>query len=258
MKYPIKIILLVFLAITSCKSKKTVSEANSIEIVSAKKLIGDHYEHSFNKETIDAKLNANYEDSKAQVSLSVKMRVEKDKAIWLSATKLGFPVAKMLITPTQVSFYEKLDKTYFDGDFSLLSNWLGTELDFEKVQNLLVGQAILNLKDGKYDVKVVNKSFELKPRKTNDLFAILFFMNKENYKLDKQEISNSTKEQLLTISYPNYKEMEGEQFPEAIDIKVLDKKKITAITLEYKSVEFDKPLTFPFEIPEGYKQISLK
>ena len=41
-------------------------------------------------------------------------------------------MAKALITPTKVSYYEKINNTYFEGDFSLLSNWLGTDLDFQK------------------------------------------------------------------------------------------------------------------------------
>ena len=32
--------------------------------------------------------------------------------------------------------YNKLDNTYFDGDYGYLSDMLGTELDFKKLQNL--------------------------------------------------------------------------------------------------------------------------
>lgn len=258
MRYSLKIMLLIFLVITSCKTKKNVTEITTIEVVSPKELINDYYSRTFKKETISANLNANYEDSKSTVSFDIKLRIEKNKAIWMSATKLGFPVAKMLITPTSVRYYEKLDKTYFDGDFSLLSSWLGSELDFQKVQNLLIGQSVLNLKDGKYDVRIVNNSYELKPKQNNELIGILFLMNPVNFKLDGQEIRNLKKEQLLSISYPNYNEIEGEQFPKKIDIKVIEKAKLTSINIEYKSVEFNNNLTFPFEIPTGYKKISLK
>lgn len=258
MKYSFKLVILIFLVITSCKSRKNVVENNTIEVVSAKKLINKHYEASFNQQTIDAKINAKYKDKNTSVSISIKLRLEKDKAIWMSATKLNIPVAKLLITPTSVKYYEKLDKTYFEGDFSLLSKWLGTDLDFEKVQNLLLGQAVLNLKKEKYDVQIINKSYELKPKQDNNLYGILFFINPKNYKLDKQEIVNPIKDQLLSVSYPNYIEMAGEKFPKSIDIEVLDNKQITLINMEYKSVEFNKKLTFPFTIPSGYKKISLK
>ena len=258
MKYKLLLMILVFLVITSCKSKKNIIENHTIEVVSAKKLINKHYEPRFNKKTVNAKINTKYKDKNTSVSISIKMRLEKDKTIWISATKLNIPIAKLLITPTSVQYYEKLSKTYFDGDFSLLSKWLGTELDFEKVQNLLLGQAVLNLKKGKYEVQIIDKSYQLKPKQNNNLYGILFFMNPENYKLDKQEIRNPKKEQLLAISYPKYSEIEGKLFPKNIDIEVIDNKKLTTINMEYKSVEFNKKLTFPFKIPSGYKKISLK
>jgi hypothetical protein len=37
-------------------------------------------------------------------------------------------MAKASITPP-VSYYEKIKAMYFEGDFSALSQWLGTDLD---------------------------------------------------------------------------------------------------------------------------------
>lgn len=250
--------ILFFLALTSCKSKKNIADVNTIEKISTKKIIHNHYEHVFDQQTINAKLNAKYKDTKTSVSVSIKLRLEMDKTIWMSATKMGIPFAKVMITPTRVSYYEKLDNTYFDGDFSLLSKWLGTELDYKKVQNLLLGQAFLNLKDGKYNSSILNETYQLVPKKESDLFAILFFLNPKNFKLDKQEIRHPEKEQLLLVSYPNYQEIEGQQLPKELDIVTIDEKKTTNISIEYRSVELNKKITFPFSIPNGYKEITIK
>ena len=231
---------------------------NIIEDISTRKIISNHYEHNFNQKTVNANLNAKYSDNKMSTSINIKLRIEMDKTIWMSATKFGFPLAKVKITPNRVSYYEKLKGTYFDGDFSLLSEWLGTELDFEKVQNILLGQAVLNLKNEKYDSKIDNRLYQLSPKKKNELFGILFFLNPENFKLNRQEITNTEKQQLLSVSYANYKNIQGEQFPENINIRATDHEKLTTINIEYKSVEFNEKLTFPFEIPSGYKAISLK
>ena len=253
-----KIVLLILLIFTSCKSNKNVTDTNSVEAISTKKIISNHYNSDFNQKTINARINAKYRGNNTSVSFSIKLRLEKDKTIWMSATKFGIPVAKVKITPSRVIYYEKLQRTYFDGDFSLLSKWLGTELDYEKVQNILLGQAVLNLRKGKYDSKIDNNLYEIKPKKDNDLFGILFFMNPENFKLNKQEIRNQEKEQLLTVSYPNYQLIKGEQFPENINIRAIDHKKLTTINMEYKTVAFNEKLTFPFSIPSGYKEINLK
>jgi len=231
---------------------------DGIEDISTKKIISNHYDNNFNQKTVNANLNAKYSDNKMSTSINIKLRIDMDKTIWMSATKLGFPLAKVKITPSRVSYYEKLKGTYYDGDFALLSKWLGTELDYEKVQNILLGQAVLNLKKEKYDSKIDNKSYQLSPIKENELFGILFFMNPDNFKLNRQEITNTEKQQMLSVSYGNYKDIKGEQFPENINIRATDRNNLTTINIEYKSVEFNEELTFPFEIPSGYKEITLK
>jgi len=258
MKHFLKILIVILLVVTSCKTNKSVTDTNAITNISAKKIINNHYSNIFNQKTVNAKINAKYSNHKTSVGFSIKLRLEKDKTIWMSATKLGFPVAKAKITPTRVIYYEKLNKTYFDGDFSLLSKWLGAELDYNKVQNILLGQAVLNLKRGKYNSIVDNNLYQLSPKKENELFGILFFMNSDNFKLNKQEIRNPEKKQLLSVSYPNYNEIKGEQFPKNINIRATDNKNLTTINMEYRSVEFNNKLTFPFSIPSGYKEISLK
>lgn len=229
-----------------------------MEDISTKKIISNHYDNSFDQKTVNANLNAKYSNDKMSTTVNIKLRIETDKTIWMSATKLGFPLAKLKITTDRVSYYEKLNGTYFDGDFSLLSEWLGTEMDYEKVQNILLGQAVLNLRKGKYDSKIDNKLYQLTPKKENELFGILFFLNPDNFKLNRQEIQNTEKQQMLTVSYANYKDIKGQQFPENINIRATDHQKLTTINIEYKSVEFNEELTFPFEIPSGYKEISLK
>ncbi|PHS52789.1 MAG: deoxyuridine 5'-triphosphate nucleotidohydrolase [Lutibacter sp.] len=258
MKHIFKIMILGLLVITSCKTKKDVVGTNRIHNISAKKIINNHYSNKFNQQTIYARLSAKYRHKKTSATITIKLRLEKDKTIWMSATKFGLPIAKVKITPNRVMYYEKLRRTYFDGDFSLLSNWLGTELDYEKVQNILLGQAVLNLKKGRYNSKIENNLYELSPKKENELFGILFFLNPENFKLNKQEIRHPEKKQLLAVSYPKYNKILGEQFPKKINIRAIDNKNITTINIEYRSVEFNRKLSFPFSIPRGYKKIRLK
>jgi len=258
MKYFSRIILLLLLVTTSCKTNKNIADTGNIEVMSSNKIINNHYTNNFNQQTVYAKLSARYSDKRTAMNFSIKLRLEKDKTIWMSATKFGIPVAKIKITPNRVSYYEKFQKVYFDGDFSLLSKWLGTELDYEKVQNLLLGQAVINLKKGKYISSVDNNLYQLIPKKDSDLLGILFFMNPENFKLNKQEIRNQEKQQIFSVTYPDYREIKGEQFPKNINIRAIDHKNLTTINIEYRSVEFNEELTFPFTIPNGYKEISLK
>jgi hypothetical protein len=53
-------------------------------------------------------------------------------------------MAKALITLIQLVIM-KIKGTYFEGDFSALSQWLGTDLDYSKIQKNLL-EALDDLK----------------------------------------------------------------------------------------------------------------
>ena len=250
-------IFIIALAITSCKSSKMAS-STTLSDMSAKKIIKNYYNNEFSKETVDAKLRIKYIGKSNFPGVMASLRIKKDETIWISLTKLGFPIGKALITPTKVSYYEKINKTYFDGDFTLLSNWLGTELDFEKVQNLLFGQAILNLKNEKFIVDHHKNKYQLKPKNGYDLFNILFLINPDNFKINSQKIHQKDGDKTLTINYNNYTTVEDEVFPKEIHIAASDTKNISTIDINYRSVGFNNNLSFPFKIPDNYKRIILK
>jgi hypothetical protein len=181
--------------------------------------------------------------------------MEKDKAIWLSAP-LG--IVKAYITPDRVSFYNKLDNEYFDGDFSYLSGILGTDLDFEKVQNLLLGDALFDLRDEKYAMDIANNYYRLKPKNSGDLFKTLFQIEPINYKMASQQISQPWKNRLLEVNYKNYQTINKWLLPDKIAIVAVEGDHINTISIEYRNMEFNRALSFPYDIPSGFKEIALK
>lgn len=250
--------LFVFLLIFACKSKSKTTSSSEIKGLSANKVIRNHYKNSFNQKTINARAKIKYKGKSSLPSVSASIRIKKDDVIWISLSKLGFPLGKVLITKDQVSYYEKINKTYFEGDFELLSNFLGTELDFKKVQNLLLGEAILNLRRERHNVELKDTNYELTPRKENDLFDILYLINDGHFKLNAQQIAQEEENKLLTIGYSNYQKIEDTFFPKKVLITAKENNYITTVDVEYKSVVFNKSVHFPFEIPKGYKEIKLK
>jgi len=176
----------------------------------------------------------------------------------MNTYKIGLITEKTGLSTDTLRYYEKINRTYFDGDFTLLSNWLGTELDFNKIQNLLFGQAVLNLKEDKFIVNLYQNKYLLTPKKEYDLFTILFLINPDNFKISSQEISQKKEDKKLIINYNNYMIIGDEVFPKQIHIAASDTKNISTLDVNYRLVEFNNPLRFPFKIPRHYKRIVLK
>lgn len=256
MRY-LKYLLVLTIFFTSCKTKKQAIDSYVIaKKISAKKIIRKHIAARFNKEILDAKFKANFNDGKTKQSISVYLKIKKDEVIWLKGTKF-INVFKAKITPEKVRFYSPLEREYFEGDFSMLEKIFGVAINFQQLQNLFLGQAILDIKKEKYNLEVVNNSYVLTPKIQVNLFNVFFAVNPGYFKLDHQSIVNSSQGDRLDIKYPSYKLGEDEILPQEINIKVKRGKKLTTIDFTLKSVEFNTEINTSFSIPKGYKRIHL-
>lgn len=162
-----------------------------------------------------------------------------------------------MITPQSVKYYEKISGTYFDGDFSLLSRLLGTPLDFEKLQNLLIGQTIYDLRTEAYKLTESSRGYQLEPR-TQDFIRKMFLLDTKNFRAVAQQLAQEGKARSVTVTYPQYQEVGGQVFPKQILITANHDQMTTQIDMEFRSVEFDVPVRFPFDIPSGYDEIVLE
>ena len=220
------------------------------------KVLDSYKSNSFNKKTVKASLKIKYKGEKSIPSVSASLRIEKDKVIWLSISKF-ISVGKLKITPDRVQFYNNIDNTYFDGDFSLLSNILGTEVNFNQIQNIFLGEAIYDLNKEDYQIKTIDNNYVFTPIENDDRFDLFFWLDSDNFKTKKQEIHQNNGSKLLSIQFTEFEKVEGTIFPKHLYILAKDSKKTNTIDIDYKSIKFDLDLSFPFTIPSGYKEIKL-
>ncbi|MFB0903425.1 MAG: DUF4292 domain-containing protein [Nonlabens sp.] len=202
--------------------------------------------------TMNARLSVSYDNLQSTRSFTVNLRMEKGKQIWMSATIFGFTGAKVYITPDRVQFYEKLNKRAFEGDFSLISDFLGEEITFEQLEDLLLGQAVEPLKNK--DFTVVDNEYQFKQ---DALITKLFSLRPSDFKLSEQSISNSSENSFLKVNYPEYQVVEGRIIPTEIKINAHQRERVSKLEMEFKNVEFDQELTFPFHMPSGYSPFEL-
>ena len=250
----ISILMVFLLTLGSCKSTKSISGGEVNARMSAKNIITAQYSNQPKFKTLRGRVKIDYANGDDSQGVNVSLRMEKDKVIWMSAP-LG--VVKVHITPNKVSFYNKLQNEYFDGDFSYLSNLLGTELDFEKVQNLLLGNAVLDLRKEKFNSEVYNGNYQLKPKKARELFKILFQLEPKNFKIAEQEISQPENARQLMAKY-TYQDISGNVLPEEVKIIAEESGDLTTIDLSFRNLELNKPMNFPYKVPKGYDKITLK
>lgn len=250
------VIAILMLATASCKTKQaatTVAEANASGSGSVNEVVAGHYKNKKEFSTLHLAADARYKDAKQTHNLTADIKIKKDEIILVSIKFFGITMAKALITPQRVSYYEKINSTYFDGNYAALSRWLGTDLDYAKVQNMLLGEAMDNLNKGTYKTTVDNGRYKLESKEKNIVKEFLF--EGANYLIKQQTISQGGQQpRSLEISYPDHKEYPNAILPGAVKIEAVQKDRVN-IDIEYNNVKFDESMTFPYSVPEGFEQI---
>ncbi len=247
-------ILLFFIAafiVTSCKSVRRASDAGE---ATAKKsnVVKLHEAAALKFKTLQAKVDLDFKDDKRAQSVTVELRMEKGKNIWLSARFLGLTAGKLHITRDRVRFYEILNKQSFDGDFSLISDFLGEDVTFDQVEDILLGQAVEPLQDKEFSINGNEYVFN-----EGTLIAKLFKLRAADFKVSEQAISKPAEDSFLRIMYPDYQMVSDKIVPLKVQIEARKDEKNTTVILEYRSLEFNKNLSFPFEMPANTKPIKL-
>lgn len=240
----------------SCGSKKGVTH-ESMKNLTSKKVIKQYERTQPHFETLTVRMKGTYDDGYQSQSISLSMRIQKDEVIWISA-KLGglIPISKLMVTPDRVQFYEKLSSQYFDGDFSLISKWLGVEIDFEKLQNLLIGNVMYEIDKSHFELTNLEKGYLL--MNSGDQISKSMMLDKLTFRLlNQQMISNTDRKQIL-VSYPSYQTINYFIFPNKIDILVNKDGDQSKINIDFRSLELNQAVKFPFEMPSGYKEIQIK
>ena len=249
-------IILSMLILASCGgTKNTINNTAEVEDLATAKLIANYYDNAFEFNTLAARMKVKYKDRKNSQTVTVSLRMEKDKTIWLSASVLGISLAKAMVTPTRVSYYEKIGRTYFDGDFAFLSEYFGVDMDFSQLQRLLVGEAVYDLRKGRYVVSQSDNKYQIEPQKQLELLNLFFFLEPQDFLLSKQRVTQPKDSLSLDVDYTTHQDVAGAKFPKTLHIEVIENTDMTTIDIDYRSVEHNAAVRFPFSIPSGYKEI---
>ena len=186
----------------------------------------------------------------------------------MSISKLGIEGARVFITKDSVKFINKLNNTYFKGDFTYISKLLNTPLDYEILQSLLVGNSVTfynedeKLKPGMDNCeyllgtirknklrKVMEKGKELKES------AQTIYMSPETFKISRILFYEFNPERVFDAHFSNYEMIDSAQlFPLKMNYSIKTQKSIS-IDITYGKPRLNEEQSFPFKIPENYEQI---
>lgn len=240
---------MVLITFLSCKSSKVDGSAKE---KSARTVLKNFEDNLADFKTVNGRIKAGYESGDDSQSISITYRIEKDKAIWLSAKVMGLlPVAKIYITPDRFQYYEKINRTYFDGDFSMAEEFLGVEVNFENLQNLLIGKPMYELKRNQM---LFDDNAYVFLQNIKSILAYSAIIESKQFELKSQSLQNQ-KNESLEVDYSRFQSIGKNKFPSKLLMTARKGNEVVLIDIDYRSVIFDEELSFPFSIPGNYEPL---
>lgn len=256
----------------SCKNQKKITLNNGkciLDFKNTRTLTSNLKANEFNFDRLKAKLTVETLIDSTSNSFSIALRMKKDSVIWMSISKLGIEGARILFTKDSVTFINPIKKQYFNDDFIFLSKFLNTELDFEMIQSLLIGNSVTfydeaeKIKPGidnchytlgtirKFKLhKVMEKGKELKEA------AESIYLVPETFKIARILFYDFNPDRSFDAKFGAFTVPEfGKQlFPYKANYVIKAQKNIT-IDIEYSKIQLNEELTFPIKIQDNYERI---
>ena len=244
------------ISIFSCGSTKNNSYGSGdANLTRIKQILDSHLEQRAYFNNLQARLIFNIKDSDLPQSQTVTIRIKRGEVIWIN----GFlNMVRLKITPEKVQFYNKLNRTYYDGDYSLINSFLGIDLSYSNIENALLGDIMMGYRFNQ--LKQINdkNSYILISKPHNNLESALYRINPENYKLNNQSFLQHKKNRKIEFTYHNFQMINNQLFPKLMSVELKNENNRTAIELNFKSLNLNNTERYPFKIPSGYTQIDFE
>ncbi|WP_374441070.1 DUF4292 domain-containing protein [Epilithonimonas sp.] len=266
MKSFVKIVLS-SLIIASCSVQNKTAEQQPVSTTKPIENNSQFFSGIAKKSNFDAvKINSKIDAKTGSFipTLDAVIYIENGQKIWMNLTAVILQAARGIATPDGVKGYYKLDKTYIDSDFSYLNKLLNVNfIDYNALQNLLLGKTFLPVSDQNYKLTQNEQGFNLSSRetqkitengKTTEYNISLDYDN--NLNLNYVLLSNPQNNDQLEITYSNRETLNNESFPKNVKI-IIKAKKTDEILIENTKFDFSRMET-PYSVPANYKKTEIK
>lgn len=226
-------------------------------------------------ETDDAKVNVNVETvdfkyltARSKVSFkskdqdidnaNVNIRMLKDSVLWLSIVAGPIEVVRGLITRDSIQIVDRYHKEYYLYDFNTLSQKFNFQLNFELIQSILIGNMPIPKKENQR-FKKEKDYFML--RQQEGKIMLENYIGEQNHRLKKLLVTEQPTKNSLTLDYDDFTQLNNYLFPYTsliqLDYQSQKDNQLyqTVFRIKHQKVELnEKPVSFPFSIPQKYER----
>jgi hypothetical protein len=246
------LLLFIIIALYSCSSSKVTTGTSTAKIDKKDPsfLLSKAAETQIDFQWFSGKAKMDYDDGKKTQNFTANIRMRRDSVIWTAITSLmGIEVARILITKDSIEILDRLHKEHIKKPFSFLQTYAPFPLDINLLQDVLIGNYLLdtmgtkkaNPGNNQHIVTVENEEF----KNTYVLLA-------ENFLIAKLEMAEKGSKRSLEVEANDYQPSGPYNFSNERTVIFAADNKVT-LHMKYSKLTWNEPLEFPFFISDKYE-----
>jgi hypothetical protein len=216
-----------------------------------------------------AKFSAGYSNKGKENSFNGQIRIRKDSLIWISLTPmLGIEAVRLMISQDSVKMINRLNDTYFIGDYEYVNRFLNTNIDFDLLQAFLLGNDLQFYEDGKFRASIDRGEYKLSTGNRGKLkkfvrnsqenlkvFIQNLWLDPVTFKITHADVKEIRRDNIkLESSYSDFEQVENQLIPRKMAYIIWADNSIR-VTADFSKLAINAPLQFPFKIPSSYQQV---
>ncbi|MEO0731517.1 MAG: DUF4292 domain-containing protein [Bacteroidota bacterium] len=212
----------------------------------AARVIKNMEANAFTTEFLEARARVKVESKKLNVGGTATIRLERDKAIWMSVKKFGFEGARALIRPDSFFVMNRLNGDYTAEPLSYIEEKYKIPARFDLLQEIVLGNAVFFTRNLELDQE--NNRYELTGKDTR--YATRYRVD-GGYQLEQMELTELAQDRTLTIDNDDYRPttLEGQpNFAHARTVAIEAASTGPArMEMTFTKLDFAGPLAMPFK-----------
>lgn len=202
----------------------------------------------------EGKARISFDDGSQSVKANATVRMQKDSAVWVAVRKLGFEVARVLITSDSIFVVDRLNNEFGAYDLSGMAALYRLPADLRLLQNLLLGNPVFLAPQSR---QLRNEGPYLTVEENNPLGRLRYRLDETHYRLETMEFEDRQGAQQVLMSLGEYNATPDKQKFSYLRNLTLESQETGTIKVELKfsEVELNVPKNLSFEVPSRYSRI---
>ena len=256
--------LLLLFAIAACKPAREVAHDVRPD-VQISRVVADLQRNQADVEWFSTRFSGTAQWEGRNQPISGNLRIQRNQAIYVSiAPVLGIEVARALITPDSVKIVNRLESTYYLGDLRLLNQMFGTDIDFQMLQALFLGNDFPHFRSDQFNLSQegiyhrLHAGRRMRTHGGGQPINQALTLYPDNMRIRTNVILEERTGRALRADYRSYENISGKWIPNDLQIMFADQSNTpSSLSMTFSRTTINEPQRMQFSIPARYTPVNL-